>query len=238
MAQGSEELISAVDCKERTDTAYTGGNPSQIKVITLGGKPTSKATGHAVVKMQKAAHEAGVYLAITSGFRTMAEQKYLYNCYLTGSCNNGNLAAKPGYSNHQSGIALDLTTSGWLAKNAGKYGFVRTVPSEDWHYEYTGGKDPGGPCSGASGAISWVSPKEGGWYRNGIWFKVKPSNPAVARVTYWAGAYKLGTSTDKSQDFAVRYTFTQLGERTVSAVTHDASGKELSEEAVTFRVEP
>jgi hypothetical protein len=145
--QGSEELISSVSCKERTDTAYTSGSPSKIQVITIGGKPTSKATGHAFLKMQKAAHEAGVYLAINSGFRTMSEQQYFYNCYKTGSCNNGNLAAKPGYSNHQSGIALDLTTSSWLANNASKYGFIRTVPSEAWHYEYSGA-DPGGPCSG------------------------------------------------------------------------------------------
>jgi hypothetical protein len=188
--------------------------------------------------MQKAAHEAGVYLAINSGFRTMSEQQYFYNCYKTGSCNNGNLAAKPGYSNHQSGIALDLTTSSWLANNASKYGFIRTVPSEAWHYEYINGKDPGGPCSATTGKLAWVSPKAGGWYKNGIWFKVRPTDPKVSKVVYWAGAYKLGESKDKSQDFAVRYTFSVLGERTVSAVAFDSSGKELTEESITFRVDP
>ena len=49
-------------------------------------------------------------LKVVSGFRTMAEQTYFYNCHVNCNCNNCNLAAKPGYSNHQSGHALDLNT--------------------------------------------------------------------------------------------------------------------------------
>jgi LAS superfamily LD-carboxypeptidase LdcB len=114
----------------------------------VGGKPTSVAVGHQYLKMKNAASAAGAPLAITSGFRTNAEQVHLYNCYIHHSCNNGNLAARPGYSNHQGGFALDLTTSSWLANNAHRFGFVRTVPSESWHYEYHG-PDTGGPCSKA-----------------------------------------------------------------------------------------
>ena len=61
-------------------------------------------------------------------------------------------------------------TSTWLANNAGRFGFKRTVPSENWHYEFTG-KDPGGPCSAGAkesqdlrftapldeGAFDWTS---------------------------------------------------------------------------------
>jgi hypothetical protein len=148
-------LTSSVDCHVRTDTAYVSGSPRSIKLITIGGKPTSIAVGHQFLKMQKAADAAGVSLAISSGFRTMAEQQHFYDCYKTKRCNNGNLAAKPGYSNHQSGYALDLTTSSWLARNASRFGFRRTVPSEAWHYEYHG-PDTGGPCSpgGAGGSDS------------------------------------------------------------------------------------
>ncbi|MBK7397297.1 MAG: D-alanyl-D-alanine carboxypeptidase family protein [Myxococcales bacterium] len=100
--------------------------------------------------MQKAAAAAGVHIRVVSGFRTMSQQKYLYNCYVTKSCNGGNLAAKPGYSNHQSGHALDLNTSSagvgsWLAAHADEYGFKRTVPSEPWHWEYWG-STVGGSC--------------------------------------------------------------------------------------------
>ncbi len=143
-------LTSTVDCHLKTDTAYVSGVAKPIKLITVGGKPTSIAVGHQFLKMQKAANAAGVSLSINSGFRTMAEQQHLYDCYLHKSCNNGNLAARPGYSNHQGGYALDLTTSSWLASHAGQFGFVRTVPSEAWHYEYHG-PDTGGPCDGNGG---------------------------------------------------------------------------------------
>jgi hypothetical protein len=146
---GADALTgSAVDCHLTKAAAYDHGSPFTIEVIDIGGKPTSKPTGDAFLKMQKAATAAGVKLTINSGFRTMAEQQHLYSCYQHGNCNNGNLAAKPGYSNHQSGRALDLTTSSWLANNAAKFGFKRTVPSEAWHYEFFG-NDPGGPCDGA-----------------------------------------------------------------------------------------
>jgi hypothetical protein len=60
----------------------------------------------------------------------------------------GNLAAVPGTSNHQNGIALDLNTGAksgspqyeWLVANAWKYGFIRAVQKERWHWEYRPGE--------------------------------------------------------------------------------------------------
>jgi hypothetical protein len=93
----------------------------------------------------------------------MEEQEYFYMCGPDGCCccNSCNLAAAPGYSNHQSGRALDLTVSSWLANNAARFGFKRTVPSEAWHYEFFG-NDPGGPCDGAqpSAPTSPTTPTE------------------------------------------------------------------------------
>ena len=150
---GSSEdaLKSSVSCTEHAATGYKSGSPYAMTVITVGGKSTAKPTAHAYLKMQAAAEKAGVTLSLSSGFRTMAEQQHLYSCYLNKNCNGGNLAAKPGFSNHQNGRALDLATSdwSWLASNASRFGFKRTVPSERWHYEFFGA-DPGGPCSGAS----------------------------------------------------------------------------------------
>jgi hypothetical protein len=228
----ADALVSAVDCTPRRETAYVSGRASSIDVITIGGKAVTRATGHAFLRMQRAAHNAGVYLALTSGFRTNREQQYLYGCYRSGNCNNGNLAARPGYSNHQSGIAVDLTTSAWLAANAGKFGFRRTVPSEPWHYEYFGA-DPGGPCNGG---IAWESPRDGGWYKNGIWFKA--TAPKAAKMVYDAGPYRLGESTDAAQSFPVRYSFNQLGHRTVTATAYDAAGKLLGSSVTSFRVTP
>jgi hypothetical protein len=143
--------LSTFQCKAKSDTGYEAGKPFGIKVVTVDGELVERNTANAYSFMAKAAQNAGVQIRIVSGFRTMAEQQYLYNCYVNCSCNNCNLAAVPGYSNHQSGEALDLNTSAsgvlnWLNANAGKFGFVRTVPSEPWHWEYKGGKPVGGPC--------------------------------------------------------------------------------------------
>ena len=159
--QGStqDELRSPVSCAEKAATGYTSGSPFAMSVITVGGKSTAKPTAHAFLKMQQAADAAGVTLSINSGFRTQAEQQALYKCYQTGSCNGGNLAARPGYSNHQNGRALDLATGDWtwVANNAARFGFKRTVPSERWHYEFFG-SDPGGPCSAGAGPGTTPAP--------------------------------------------------------------------------------
>lgn len=142
---------ASIDCTQWTDTGYVDGVPFQITLVTADGKPVEVSTANAYVVMQQAAAADGVSIKIVSGFRTYAEQQYLYNCYINCNCNNCNLAAKPGYSNHQSGHALDLNTSSgsvlsWLNNHGGSFGFKRTVPSEDWHWEYWGGGPGGGPC--------------------------------------------------------------------------------------------
>jgi hypothetical protein len=77
-----------------------------------------------------------------------SSQKSLYDAYLAGK---GNLAAQPGKSNHGNGIGLDINAGGkskgrfinvnekiyeWLVKNSWRFGFVRTVAKEEWHYDY------------------------------------------------------------------------------------------------------
>lgn len=146
------DVQGLVDCSERTDTGYKQGSPFTITVVTVDGRPAEVSTANAYIAMQNAASNAGVTLRVVSGFRTMAEQQHLYYCYTSGSCNNGNLAARPGYSNHQSGHALDLNTSdagvsSWLSHHASQFGFARTVASEQWHYEWWGSpSDYPGPC--------------------------------------------------------------------------------------------
>ncbi len=140
-----------VDCGESQDTGYTKGNPFPITVVHIDGKPVEKDTANAYWVMREVAANDGVDIHIVSGFRTYAEQQYLYNCYINCNCNNCNLAAPPGYSNHQSGHALDLNTSApgvysWLSSHGGSFGFTKTVPSENWHWEWWGGGPGGGIC--------------------------------------------------------------------------------------------
>lgn len=86
--------------------------------------------------------------------------------------------APPGSSNHGSGVALDFNTGTrdrstgfsqlnetvykWLARNAHKYGFIRAVSSEEWHWEYR-------PTEAVNGPYARVKPGNGklvnnGWY--------------------------------------------------------------------------
>ena len=115
--------------------------------------------------MTDAASKEGVQLGITSGFRTMVEQQGLWDI----ASNNpngpgtGNRAAEAGHSNHQNGIAFDFNwwhqdgrTFEWMVKNAWKYGFIRAVPDERWHWEYWGNWNGQTKPSWANG---WHSPK-------------------------------------------------------------------------------
>jgi hypothetical protein len=147
---------ASVDCTQWTDTGYTNGTPFEITLVTIDGKPAEVKTANAYIVMQEAAAAAGVSIKVVSGFRTNAEQQYLYDCYQgqvnCANCNNCNQAAPPGYSNHQSGHALDLNTSTgsvltWLNAHGAAYGFEATVAGEDWHWEWWGGGPGGGPCN-------------------------------------------------------------------------------------------
>jgi hypothetical protein len=125
----------------RAAAGYSYGNRTNICVVSVDGKLVETRTAQAFGAMRAAAASSGVHISVVSGFRTMDQQRYLYNLYLSG---RGNLAARPGYSNHQSGLALDLNTSGsgvynWLSRNGSRYGFRRTVPSEVWHWERPAG---------------------------------------------------------------------------------------------------
>ncbi|MEZ4450213.1 MAG: M15 family metallopeptidase [Nannocystaceae bacterium] len=146
------DALPAYNCAEKKDTGYVQGKSFEITVVTVDGKPVEIETANAYLQMQAAAAKDGVGIQINSGFRTMAEQQYLYNCYINCNCNNCNLAAKPGYSNHQSGHALDLNTGNsgvynWLKAHGGAWGFKATVPSESWHWEWWGGGPKAdGPC--------------------------------------------------------------------------------------------
>ncbi|MBL8970562.1 MAG: M15 family metallopeptidase [Myxococcales bacterium] len=127
--------------RERLAIGYVKGKALPITVVSIDGKPVEVDTARAYRRMHAAASRDGVAIRVVSGFRTMAEQEYLYGCYQRGDCNNGNLAAKPGYSNHQSGHALDLNArdpavGAWLRAHAREYGFRNTVASEPWHWEY------------------------------------------------------------------------------------------------------
>jgi len=102
------------------------------------GKPIGAHIAEQFDDMVAAAKKDGVNITITSGARSREEQEKLYAAYKNGT---GNLAAKPGTSNHESGDALDLgppSAYSWLKQNAGQFGFKNGIPSEPWHWSLTG----------------------------------------------------------------------------------------------------
>lgn len=141
----------------RNATGYSAGRPVNICVTEVDGKLVEYRTAEAYRSMKAAAARDGVYLQIVSGWRTMEQQRYLYNLYVSG---RGNLAARPGYSNHQSGLALDLNASArgvynWLANNGARFGFRRTVPSENWHWERPAGSQGTATGAGTNSDRCW-----------------------------------------------------------------------------------
>ncbi len=75
----------------------------------------------------------GFGLGITSGFRSRASQEVLYARYLAG---NGPIAARPGTSKHERGLAIDHNPKSWAWANTSKqFGLHHPVPSEAWHVE-------------------------------------------------------------------------------------------------------
>lgn len=114
----------------------------------------------AFTQMKDAAAKDGVDLKVVSGFRSYSTQTRLYNNYVArdGKAEADRYSARPGYSEHQSGLAADLnevsdtfgeTKAGkWLAQNCWKYGFILRYPKgkesitgymyESWHFRYIG----------------------------------------------------------------------------------------------------
>ena len=117
--------------------------------------------------MVAAASAAGKQLNLQSGYRSYNFQISLYNGYVEsqGQSVADSQSARPGYSEHQTGLAADLgsvsspecnvmqcfadTPEGkWLAVNAYKYGFIIRYPAgkqsvtgyeyEPWHIRYVG----------------------------------------------------------------------------------------------------
>lgn len=113
--------------------------------------------------MFDAAKKEDITLIINSGYRSYDYQKSLYDEYknIQGEKYADSYAARPDYSEHQTGLALDIITYNtkgkdfentdafkWLSKNAYKYGFILRYPKdkeditgysyESWHYRYLG----------------------------------------------------------------------------------------------------
>lgn len=116
-----------------------------------------KSAAVAFAELSRAAKANGIHLTAISGYRSYVYQKQLYS-RLENTVEKAKIAvlAPPGYSQHQTGLALDInslhqnfgkTPAGrWLAKHAGEYGWSLSYPEdlesltgydyEPWHFRY------------------------------------------------------------------------------------------------------
>lgn len=114
-------------------------------------------------EMAKAAKAENYTIRAMSSYRDYAYQNILYNNYAKkdGYEAADTYSARPGYSEHQTGLAVDVDNAKeyftnfektkeftWMQENAYKYGFILRFPAnkvtetgyqyESWHYRYVG----------------------------------------------------------------------------------------------------
>lgn len=163
-------------------TTYQDGlklpaKPTYINNILLANKQhplprnytpgESKEARAAFEAMKKDAQAAGINLNAFSTYREFARQKQLYEGYAAkdGAKAADRYSARPGFSEHQTGLAFDIGEAGqeqhwasasfgatkggkWLKANAHKYGFILRYPEgseqitgymhESWHFRFVG----------------------------------------------------------------------------------------------------
>ncbi len=124
------------------------------------GNGLTPETSAAFEAMRAEAASQGLNLYISSGFRSYASQTSIYNRFVAneGVAGADAHSARPGHSEHQSGMAIDLNTISeefgstpegkWVAENAHRFGFIVRYPQgkqaitgyvwEPWHLRYLG----------------------------------------------------------------------------------------------------
>jgi D-alanyl-D-alanine carboxypeptidase len=117
-------------------------------------------------EMMQAAAAAGVGFTLSSAYRSYDNQVVTYNTWVNvngSTASADTVSARPGYSEHQTGLAADLKAGScalecfkgtsayqWLRQNAATYGFIERYPDglteitgyspEAWHWRYVGSK--------------------------------------------------------------------------------------------------
>lgn len=143
--------------------------PAQIDFVSTASgerKMMRAEAARAIEALMLGAKADGMDLKGTSAFRSYAYQVQLFNAYVArdGKEEAMKYSAQPGHSEHQSGLAIDVssasvnyqltqslgqTTEGkWLADHAHEYGFIIRYPRqfeaetgymyEPWHLRYIG----------------------------------------------------------------------------------------------------
>lgn len=146
----------------KLDENFEPDNIVQIKSsCSKGEEYLSKEAQVAFEDMCDAALEDDMHILANSAYRSYENQQEVYDTYLNlyGQNYVDNYVALPGYSEHQTGLALDVAARDyntfrnspeyeWMLENAYKFGFILRYPedkqditgykNESWHFRYVG----------------------------------------------------------------------------------------------------
>lgn len=148
-------LLPGCDGAAHRVDQYANGRLPESVLCQLPGDGGERLRSDAAVAFVRlaAAYEVGVgeTICLTDGYRTLGEQQQLRRT-------KPRFAARPGYSEHGWGLAVDLSCGAqsfrsrqhaWLVANAGEYGWFLPdwaqrggARPEPWHWEFAG---TGGP---------------------------------------------------------------------------------------------
>lgn len=176
----NESTVSTIN-SSACNTEKSHANPSNIDVVvnkkhclqplsyapgdlvTSNGATLSAKAINAYNQLFAAAAAAGQGFSVTSSYRSYGDQVSTYNYWVSLSGKEGadTYSARPGYSEHQTGLAFDVAAGScvldcfgstpqyqWLQANAADYGFIQRYyagyeditgyKAEEWHYRYVG----------------------------------------------------------------------------------------------------
>lgn len=155
---------SAIDIMVNKAHCLSPLNFTPSDLVSIDGYLFSAKAAPSLQAMLAAAATDGLTITLTSTYRSYENQITTYNGWVAtnGSTEAADtVSARPGYSEHQTGLAADLGTAGcvlecfagtphyaWLQQNAAKYGFIQRYYAghegttgynpEAWHYRYVG----------------------------------------------------------------------------------------------------
>ncbi|MTE14441.1 M15 family metallopeptidase [Nocardia aurantiaca] len=149
---GSLAVVSAAQAaaQQLSDSTRNGEGVPTAKAIAAGTDGLDPHLAAAYSAAADEAHNAGVSLWITSGYRTPAEQEALWEDGLQtyGSPDAARRwVLPPNESTHVTGRAIDVGPqegAAWLEANGNHWGLCRMYDNEWWHFELA--TAPDAPC--------------------------------------------------------------------------------------------
>jgi D-alanyl-D-alanine carboxypeptidase len=167
--KSSDPILILVTKTNALPASFVPKNLIKPAVLFVGPNTPSllsKPAGDAYLSLYNAAKKDGITLFVASAYRSYAKQKSVFAAFAKqyGYDKASQFSAHAGHSEHQTGLALDITSKSmnfdlsdkfastmegkWLAGNAYKYGFIMSYPEgmtektgyeyEPWHFRFLG----------------------------------------------------------------------------------------------------